>query len=73
MTTHSSILAWEIPWTEEPGGYSPWSLRIQYNLATKHMCTTVYKFLYFPLSSFISYFYLLKSPVKKILLFLVFK
>ena len=25
MTTHSSILAWEIPWTEEPGGYSPWS------------------------------------------------
>ena len=25
MTTHSSILAWEIPWTEEPGRlYSPW-------------------------------------------------
>ena len=22
MATHSSILAWEIPWTEEPGG--PW-------------------------------------------------
>ena len=20
MTTHSSILPWEIPWTEEPGG-----------------------------------------------------
>ena len=20
MATHSSILAWEIPWTEEPGG-----------------------------------------------------
>ena len=20
MTTHSSILAWSIPWTEEPGG-----------------------------------------------------
>ena len=20
MVTHSSILAWEIPWTEEPGG-----------------------------------------------------
>ena len=20
MTTHSSILAWDIPWTEEPGG-----------------------------------------------------
>ena len=25
MATHSTILAWEIPWTEEPGGlYSPW-------------------------------------------------
>ena len=23
MAIHSSILAWEIPWTEEPGGYSP--------------------------------------------------
>ena len=23
MATHSSVLAWEIPWTEEPGGYSP--------------------------------------------------
>ena len=20
MTTHSSILAWRVPWTEEPGG-----------------------------------------------------
>ena len=25
MATHSSILAWRISWTEEPGGgYSPW-------------------------------------------------
>ena len=23
MATHSIILAWEIPWTEESGGYSP--------------------------------------------------
>ena len=23
MATHSSILAWKIPWTEEPGSYSP--------------------------------------------------
>ena len=23
MTTHSSILAWEIPWIEEPGGLQP--------------------------------------------------
>ena len=24
MATHSSILAWEIPWTEDLAGYSPW-------------------------------------------------
>ena len=24
MATHSSILAWRNPWTEEPAGYSPW-------------------------------------------------
>ena len=24
IATHFSILAWEIPWTEDPGGYSPW-------------------------------------------------
>ncbi len=23
IATHSSILVWRIPWTEEPGGYSP--------------------------------------------------
>ena len=23
MVTHSSILTWRIPWTEEPAGYSP--------------------------------------------------
>ena len=27
MAAHYSILAWKIPWTEEPGGlYSPWGL-----------------------------------------------
>ena len=24
MATHSNILAWEIPWTEETSGYNPW-------------------------------------------------
>ena len=24
MATHSSILAWKIPWAEEPSRYSPW-------------------------------------------------
>ena len=27
MATHSSILAWEIPWTEEPGGLQPVGLQ----------------------------------------------
>ena len=27
MTTHSSTLAWKIPWTEESVGYSPCSLK----------------------------------------------
>ena len=36
MATHSSILAWEIPWTEEPGGLqSMGSQRVEHNLATK--------------------------------------
>ena len=35
--THSSILAWEIPWTEEPSGLqSMGSLRVGQGLATKH-------------------------------------
>ena len=36
MATHSSILAWEIPWTEEPGRLqSMGSQRVRHNLATK--------------------------------------
>ena len=27
MATHSSILAWNIPWTEEPGGLQPIGLQ----------------------------------------------
>ena len=27
MATHSSILAWRIPWTEEPGGLESNALR----------------------------------------------
>ena len=27
MATYSSIPAWRIPWTEEPGGYSPWGCK----------------------------------------------
>ena len=32
VATYSSILACEIPWTEEPGGYSPWGhKRVRYD------------------------------------------
>ena len=27
MATHFSILAWEIPWTEEPGGLQSWGFK----------------------------------------------
>ena len=27
MPTHSSILAWRIPWTEEDGGVQSWGLK----------------------------------------------
>ena len=36
MTTHSIILAWRIPWTEESGGLqSMGSQGVEHNLATK--------------------------------------
>ena len=40
MATHSSILAWEIPWPEEPGWLqSMGPLRVRYDLATKQKQT----------------------------------
>ena len=33
MATHSSILAWVIPRTEEPVGYSPWGCRVGHDWA----------------------------------------
>ena len=42
MATPSSILAWRIPWTEEPGGLqSTESQRVRHNewLSTRRMCT----------------------------------
>ena len=41
MAAHSSILAWEIPWTEEPGGLqSRGVIRVGHDLVTKalHGC-----------------------------------
>ena len=37
MAIHSSILAWRIPWTEEPGGLqSMGSQRVRHDWVTKH-------------------------------------
>ena len=36
MVTHSSVAAWKIPWTEEPGGLqSPGSQRVRHDSATE--------------------------------------
>ena len=40
MTAHSSILAWRIPWTEQPGGLQSIGLQSQDMTAvTWHTCT----------------------------------
>ena len=37
LATHSSILAWEIPWTEEPGGLQFMGLqKVKQDLVTAH-------------------------------------
>ena len=37
MAIHTSILAWRIPWTEEPGGLQLLELqKVGYDLVTEH-------------------------------------
>ena len=68
MATHSSILAWEIPWTEEPGGLqSMGSQGVRHNLVTKqqeplYMKSTVFSY------TALSYF-LYKFSVRSLSLF----
>ena len=39
VATHSSILAWRIPWTEGPGGLQPSGLqRVGHDWYTTHAC-----------------------------------
>ena len=43
MVTHSNILVWEIPWTEEPGGLqSMVSQKVGHNLATEQRQLVLY-------------------------------
>ena len=48
MATHSSILACEIPWTEEPGGLQSmrWQ-RVRHNLVAKHTSPVLSSFIIF--------------------------
>ena len=47
VATHSSILAWRIPWTEEPG--SPWVTKSQTQLSNKHTLTDTAVIFYTPI------------------------
>ena len=43
MTTHCSILAWKIPWTEEPGGLQVMrSQTVGHDCATEHAHTSIF-------------------------------
>ena len=42
MATHSSILAWEIPQTEELVGYSPWGRKESNMTERLHFMTSIY-------------------------------
>ena len=47
MATYSSILAWEIPWTEEPGRLQAMgSQKFRHDLATKQQHRDIYIFMY---------------------------
>ena len=41
MATQSSVLAWRIPWTEEPAGYIPWDHKE--SDMTEHTPTTMHQ------------------------------
>ena len=44
MATHSSILAWSIPWTEDPGGlHIMGSQRVGHDGATNSHTRTIYQ------------------------------
>ena len=65
MATHSSVLAWRIPWTEEPGGpQSMGSQKSRQDLVTKqqHIWRSCYV-----LGTYVSSFNLQIGPTKWVL------
>ena len=67
MATHYSILAWRIPWTEEPDGYSPWG-RKESDM-TSVLPMNIQGWFPLRLTALIS---LLSQEVSRVLLFLLF-
>ena len=54
MATHSSILSWRIPWTEEPGGLqSMGSQRVGHDWATKTFTCTSFRALAYTVSLYV--------------------
>ena len=45
MATHSSILAWEIPWTEEPGGLQSLGVTKSQTQLSTHTHTYIYLYM----------------------------
>ena len=41
VAINSGILAWRIPWTEEPGGLSPWDNRVSHDLTHQAAAATL--------------------------------
>ena len=50
MATHSSILAWKISWTEEPGGLLSMGSGHKESGATERLTVTYFFFFFLPLS-----------------------
>ena len=57
MAVHSSILAWEIPWTEEPGGLESTGLIFIYNKIINYLYIIFYFFIIFIFYFIIKYFH----------------
>ena len=51
MLSHSSILAWRIPWTEEPGGL--WGHRARQDEHIAHMDCLLYSRSFYNMSTYL--------------------
>ena len=54
MATHSSALAWKIPWTGEPGGLQSWGSKESYTTGRLHFHFLSFHFLSFSMSASLS-------------------